>query len=383
MSVLLRGFDLLVLTISFSAAYSLSGHIQISLSSPTSFFDSRRSVAVLLQSLSVTFEGQTELVTEDTGYSAFRLCSITQELVDGEPIELNNEGHEDSASPCTWNVVFNITIPGWLPETCTFGDREGGTRYGLHASAIIQSIDDGASSSWLSTFCAPFHFPIRPVKASRVDIHLNRFAGPRITASSSSSLWPLSHYAVSPEIQHAIGEGSFPGDILSKLRVQVSIPERVGTEEGSLPLGIRLRTNGLSAAECKRMRVTDFDVDLEQCERYRYILFHVLDATVPNRFTGPCHFRHSRHSSLFLQERNNLHTGLCLTLILYRRCSTLGWLQSRRHTTFSPKRSLFSRSMRPVITTSPVMAMRFFGMPMRSTQTLGSPCRPPSRSLKT
>ena len=65
----------------------------------TSFFERRQTVPILLQSLLVTFEGQTELVTEDTGYSALRLCSISKELVDGEPIEMNNEGDEDESKP--------------------------------------------------------------------------------------------------------------------------------------------------------------------------------------------------------------------------------------------------------------------------------------------
>ena len=36
------------------------------------------------------------MVTPRLGYSAVRLCSFSRELVTGEPVELNNEGEEDS-----------------------------------------------------------------------------------------------------------------------------------------------------------------------------------------------------------------------------------------------------------------------------------------------
>ena len=66
----------------------------------------------MLQSLVITFEGQSETVTAETGYSASRLCTINQELV-CEPAELSAETSEDTDGPSVWNVVFNLTIPGW------------------------------------------------------------------------------------------------------------------------------------------------------------------------------------------------------------------------------------------------------------------------------
>lgn len=254
----------------------------------TSFFERRQTVPILLQSLLVTFEGQTELVTEDTGYSAFRLCSISKELVDGEPVEMNNEDHEDSVDSCSWNIVFNLTIPGWLPETANFGDHAGGTRYALHASATIQAL--GALGSCFSAFCTPFRVHSRIIKAPRADIHVHRFSNPLSTFATPASLWPLAHYAISPEFQYLIKEGPFPSEVLSKLRVQISLPERIGTEEESIPLVIRLRTSGLPESECKRVRISSFDVDIEQCERYRYVLlrFTTYDTPVPYAIVEQC-----------------------------------------------------------------------------------------------
>lgn len=192
---------------------------------------------------------------------------------------MDNEGHEDSDEPCTWNVVFNLTIPGWLPETSVFGEREGGTRYALHASAAVQDIDSDAPSSWLSMFCSPFRSTTRFVRTPKVPIQLNRFMNPSqassAPASISTSLWPLSHYAISPETDNTGEDNDLPSDVLSKLRVQISIPEQVGTDEGTIPFTMRLRTNGLTESQCKRLRVPEFEIDIEQCERYRCVHFRL------------------------------------------------------------------------------------------------------------
>jgi hypothetical protein len=89
-----------VLTLT-SSAYSLSGHISLSVTSPYSFFEARKTARLLLQSVSLTFEGQSEIFTPSTGYSSVRLCSITRELAPSTPIELSNEGHEEDVDPCT------------------------------------------------------------------------------------------------------------------------------------------------------------------------------------------------------------------------------------------------------------------------------------------
>lgn len=67
----------------FSAAYSLSGHVSISITSTSSIFENRRPVRLLLQSLTLTFEGQSEVVTPSIGYASIRLCSLSRELAPG------------------------------------------------------------------------------------------------------------------------------------------------------------------------------------------------------------------------------------------------------------------------------------------------------------
>ncbi|KAF7793274.1 hypothetical protein EIP86_004385 [Pleurotus ostreatoroseus] len=250
------------------AAYSLSGHVAITLSSAVSFLERRRAVRILLQSLVITFEGQSELVTEETGYSACRLCLVSKDLMIGEPVELSNEDADDADGMSVWNIVFSLAIPGWLPASSPFGDVGGGTQYALYASATLEHIEDLAERTWLSTLCSPFFSPLKTLKA-RVSVEVNRYISPSMHASSSTSAFPSTCFAVKAQTKHVDESSAFPQKVLSKVLVQVSMPEKVDLDEGSLPFTLSLRTDGLSATECAKLRATSFSVDVEQIERYR------------------------------------------------------------------------------------------------------------------
>ena len=71
------------------------------MTSPYSLFERRRTARLLLQSVSLTFEGQSEVLAPKIGYTSLRLCSITRELVASEPVLLSNEGREESDEACT------------------------------------------------------------------------------------------------------------------------------------------------------------------------------------------------------------------------------------------------------------------------------------------
>ena len=90
-----------------SAAYSLSGHVSISLLSSFSLFDRPNITRLLLKSIYLTFEGQSEVFTPSTGYSSLRLCSVTRELAPSEPIELSNE---NSSEPCALPIHPQLMI---------------------------------------------------------------------------------------------------------------------------------------------------------------------------------------------------------------------------------------------------------------------------------
>lgn len=249
--------------------YSVSGHVSITLSPPSSYFEKSRTTHLALESLVVTFEGQSEFLSEETGYTATRLCTISQDLVEAEPLDLTNEGLEDLSEPCAWNIVFNLRIPGWLPETSVFGERDAGTSYALHASATIRNKDPVPSRTWFSNLCLPFQPQTRVFTAPPVDVALIRYTTPSSYASTSTTPFPTSNYEVTARPEELDTESTFPRDVLSKIRVQMAVPECVSVEDEKIPFAVRLRTNGLPQSECNRLRVTDFWIEVEQSERYR------------------------------------------------------------------------------------------------------------------
>lgn len=248
----------------------MSGHVNIALTSPSSCFERSKTTRLVLESLVVTFEGQSEFLSEETGYTAVRLCTVSQDLVAAEPLDLTNETQEDLSEPCAWDIVFNLTIPGWLPESSPFGERDGGTSYALHASVTIRNNDSALSRNWLSSLCLSFQSQTKAFTAQPVAIPLIRYTTPSPCAPTSASPFPITHYEVSARPDDLNAESRFPRDALSKIRVQMTVPECVSVEDEKIAFAVRLRTNGLPESECKRLRVAGFWIEVEQSERYRY-----------------------------------------------------------------------------------------------------------------
>ena len=256
-----------------SSAYSLSGHVSITLR-PSKF---RRTPArYLLQSLVITFDGQTELVAPDTGYTPYRVCSVTKELAPQNPLfELNNESFEGSGKPCVWNVTFDLAIPGWLPSS-NLEESENApiaTRYALHATATFASPEQTPSTSYFACFTSslsrsffPSLFPSpRTVRAKRCDIDIARVMAP------TNSPIPFVAYAVDSNLNDEGMAGNIPLDVLSKIAITASVPEYVDMENNSFELRLRMRACGLDPLHCERLRLNNFTVDINQVETYRFV----------------------------------------------------------------------------------------------------------------
>ncbi|KAM6500325.1 hypothetical protein JOM56_003339 [Amanita muscaria] len=249
-----------------SSAYSLSGHVAITLRSSHSFFERRSATRLLLQSLELTFEGQNEIVTQKIGYSAIRLCSFSRELVTDGPIELSNEDEEDSAEPCVWNVVFNLAIPGWLPDTTRIDYSDLGVRYALHATAKFAVLDDQPSnSSWfLAMLCTPFRSRVRYARAQK-QVIVRRFVKP---PSDAPFRLRSNAFGVSTPTPQS-SKASTPSEVLEKIQAIVAVPEFANMDADGIPITLRMRTNGLEAAECQRLQVKEITADIVQKEKYR------------------------------------------------------------------------------------------------------------------
>ncbi|KAI9458276.1 hypothetical protein F5148DRAFT_1287458 [Russula earlei] len=238
-----------------SSAYSLSGYISISLTSPHSLFERRRAVRIILRSLVITFEGQAELVTHEAGYTSVRLCTISKELVSKTTVELSNDGHEDEEEPCSWHVMFDLQIPGWLPASDLYGDsRQGfsGTQYNLFATMKFSNVEEGFTAH-----------------AKRREITLQRFALP--PRSSESASRNTTYYSVTPNEQATRPEDNpclIPADIVSKIELLASVPARVNVGEEKIPFVLSVRTSGLPDSQAAKLRVSQLSLDLQQVERY-------------------------------------------------------------------------------------------------------------------
>ncbi|KAJ2933801.1 hypothetical protein H1R20_g3299, partial [Candolleomyces eurysporus] len=252
-----------------STAYSLSGVVRVSVSSPYSLFERRRTAKLLLQSLSLTFEGQSEIYTHDTDYSALRLCAITRELAPSHPMEFTNEGHEEDSDPCQWDIVFNLPIPGWLPSSATLGMEDIGIRYGLYATAKFINLDsEQSASSWsFATFCTPFRSRIRSID-SRKQITVRRYVLPPHVNRPTTGVVNYLVNSHSPSEKTDGSKKRIPADVLSKIQVLASVPEDVDVEAKSVPITVRLRTKDLAVAECNRLQVTEVGINIVQQERW-------------------------------------------------------------------------------------------------------------------
>jgi hypothetical protein len=246
------------------SAYSLSGHISLSLTCSHSLFERQRAVRILLRSLVITFEGQSELVTQEAAYSAIRLCTISKELVSKTTIELSNEGHEDGEAPCVWHIMFDLPIPGWLPASDLYGDcRQGfsGTQYNLYASARFSNVDS-LGQSWASALCPPFFPRNNVLHAESRKIMLKRFAFPAHKPAYYSV--SLTAGGLSPEDNpHPV-----PADIISKVELLASVPDGIGLDQERFPFSLSIRTSSLSESQAGKLRVTQFSLELRQTDRY-------------------------------------------------------------------------------------------------------------------
>lgn len=252
----------------------MSGHVSVTLH-PSKFH--RKTVRYLLQSLVITFDGQTELVTPDTGYTPYRICSVTKELApQNPPFCLNNESSESSDKPCVWNVIFDLAIPGWLPSSNfeDSGNAPIAIRYALHATATFVNPEEATSTSYFACFAGslarsffPSLFPSpRNVRAKRCDIEIVRVMTP------TDAPIPFVAYAVDSDITGKDVAGTIPSDILSKIAITASVPESVDLESNSFELRLRMRTCGLEPLHCERLRLNNFNIDVHQFEKYRFAI---------------------------------------------------------------------------------------------------------------
>ena len=267
--------------------------------SPSSFtFSRNRRAKLLLRSLELTFEGQTEVYTPLIGYSSTRLCHITKDLAPQEALLLNNDDPKSTKQPCElsskrcrhwanlsllsgqWSIVFNLPIPGWLPSLNSYGvDRKIGVSYSLYATAQFLVVDTPSHrdpwSSSISSLYSSIWSPERIVQTDK-KINIRRFHSTPST-STKDPVIPNSTFYINPQVQPPEDSSEptpfIPVDVWSKVQILVSVPEYVDMKSDSLPFTLRMRTKGMSEEDRKRMQFTGFTINVVQKEKCRYAYF--------------------------------------------------------------------------------------------------------------
>lgn len=198
-----------------------------------------RPYSILLTSLILTFEGKSEHASSQIGYSAARLCRIERELLT-QPIAISTEGWQSADVA----VIFDLTIPGWLPATTTarHGLAVASNSYALFTTATYRT---QAETGFLAQ-CLPYLTRNFKASAPRVDIEVvrHRVAPPVCDAGK----FPSATFAVTARAGPA---SPIPNDVVSKMQILVSIPESISTSDTTIPISLKCRcaSPGLSASQ--------------------------------------------------------------------------------------------------------------------------------------
>ncbi|KAG8928972.1 hypothetical protein FRC02_006170 [Tulasnella sp. 418] len=259
-------------------AYSLSGEIVLTLTSPPSssqsiFFNPSasntassstapfRPSTIYLASLLVTFEGKVELISSNCAYTANRLVQVSKELVTGnKPLILTNKGvrklSKDDAPEGTmrWSMTFDLAVPGWVPPSTSVPDGSV-TSYAVFASAKFAEDMDSAlsamtsqpstsTSSSLSSYIPapllslnPFsrNNKVKAASATPVPIKVNRFRSPKSLNPFMGTV-DLTTPLVPPQIPHPT-PSMFPVTLESvETRICLPPPDSVADREKRIPI---------------------------------------------------------------------------------------------------------------------------------------------------
>ncbi|KAG8748682.1 hypothetical protein FRC10_000073 [Ceratobasidium sp. 414] len=287
-----------------STNYSLSGHLTLALETPTPASPLpagtyEKPETVHLSSLELVFEGKAEMVSSQAGYDGFRICRITKQLVpQGRRIVLTTEAdpHHQAGSSGTlfhqWEVLFDLQLPGWLPPTTECGEEGGGTSYALHATACFA--DSEKCSSWsLSSLYNLVRAKQPPVEANRVQIEVTRHRSPpfnpalELSSEPDAPLFPPVDHPATTIIRRA--NSDIPIDLLRSLDIVVTAPQHIGCEEKRVPVSVRVRSTVPGSSNLGTLRLDDFEIGLDQSEKFRPMLHYINTFPVPPQSEQPPH----------------------------------------------------------------------------------------------
>lgn len=165
----------------------------------------------------------------------------------------------------SWNVLYNLPIPGWLPPSSLCGENNThGTRYALYATAKFIILDEPKASFF--SLCIPSQSRLKTAKAS-TPIDVRRLAIP----SAPGTAPPMRTYLLdaSRTIKNPRRCSDIPLDIISKVNILVSVPQVSDMAAPLLDFTLRFRAPELDEASAARLHVQGLRFKLTQTERLR------------------------------------------------------------------------------------------------------------------
>ncbi|OBZ69312.1 hypothetical protein A0H81_10966 [Grifola frondosa] len=192
-------------------------------------------MGIILRSLVISFEGQTEIDNKTTGHATCPLYFKSRELIQGDPQLLDKRADEKGS----WYFGYEFLIPGWLPGSFALDDtkkerNKGTTSYALHAKAKFMDVKDPVRRS-------------HTARATKRDFSLNYLRTP-------SSNW----------LEYKFGMYDF--NVL--WTTEVRYPEFIGIDWKTMPVIVRLRTSlALPDEKCQKLRVQSLSLIVKQEEK--------------------------------------------------------------------------------------------------------------------
>ena len=207
---------------------------------PRSAFSFAARQPALLTSLTLTFEGKQEHFAPTSGYTARRLCQISQTLVvPSSPIAVPSTSDHKIA------IVFDLAVPGWLPATLTSKhSTTAATSYAIYATATYAS--DESQTVFATTRQKSTH--AQPVQ---ITVKRNR---------TTSAPKPCT-YSVAPGVKDP-STSRIPPNVVSAILAKLHMPSYLNIADQKFDLRVELGSTAPGVS------VHEFSVKLAQRSTY-------------------------------------------------------------------------------------------------------------------
>jgi hypothetical protein len=129
-------------------------------------------------------------------------------------------------------------------------------------------VENQRSTPWsLTTLCSPFRSRTRSLN-TYTTVTIRRFVQPPTDEPITPAA--INYLLDKPTVSAPSNKGlRIPPDVLSTIQVLGSVPQYVDVCDENLRFTLRIRTKDLNAADCKRLQLTMFKLDIVQTEKCR------------------------------------------------------------------------------------------------------------------